>query len=63
MRDRLALLWRKKYVRLILGGLGGGLLGAGYYLLVGCRTGACPITAHPGVTTLWGAALGMLALH
>lgn len=38
------------------------LLGAGvgylYYKVVGCSTGACPITSNPYLTTGFGAALG-----
>ncbi len=36
--------------------------GAGYawHRLVGCRSGACPITANPYVSTLYGAAMGFL---
>jgi len=33
--------------RVALGVLVGGLLGFGYQKLVGCRTGACPLTATP----------------
>jgi hypothetical protein len=40
---------------------GGAVLGFGYYKLVGCRTGACPITANPFVATLYGALMGFLA--
>lgn len=34
--------------------------GAGYllYRLVGCRTGFCPITRNPWISTLYGAVLG-----
>lgn len=40
---------------------GGALLGFGYYKLVGCRTGACPITANPYISALYGALMGFLA--
>ena len=40
--------------------VGGALLGFTYYKLVGCRTGACPITSSPVVSTLYGAFLGYL---
>jgi hypothetical protein len=40
---------------------GGALVGFGYYKLVGCRTGACPITANPYISTLYGAFMGVLA--
>lgn len=38
----------------------GAVLGYGYHRLVGCRTGACPITANPYVSTLYGALMGYL---
>lgn len=38
----------------------GAALGYGYHRLVGCRTGACPITANPYISTLYGAVLGLL---
>jgi hypothetical protein len=38
----------------------GALVGYGYHRLVGCRTGACPITANPYISTLYGALLGYL---
>lgn len=40
------------------------VLGAGagyaYHRAVGCASGACPITANPYVSTLYGALLGYL---
>ena len=39
---------------------GGGLLGFAYYKLVGCRTGSCPITSSPIISTLYGALMGYL---
>lgn len=45
-------------VRIGLGVLVGGLLGYGWYKLVGCSSGACPLTSHPIVSTVYGAALG-----
>lgn len=42
--------------RLILGAVGGAVLGLLLYTFVGCRTGACPLTANPWVAAaLWGA--------
>jgi hypothetical protein len=38
----------------------GAALGFGYYRLVGCSSGACPITSNPYVSTLYGALLGYL---
>lgn len=42
------------------GALIGALLGYGYYRLVGCATGTCPITSNPRIATLYGAVLGFL---
>ncbi len=39
-------------------GAGVGLL---YQRLVGCRTGTCPLTSHPVISTLYGAFMGYLA--
>jgi hypothetical protein len=40
--------------------VGGGALGYAYYRFVGCSSGACPITANPYVSTLYGALMGFL---
>lgn len=47
-------------LRLALFIIGGAVLGFGYHRIVGCRTGACPITANPYISTLYGALLGYL---
>lgn len=47
--------------RAILFALGGAVLGFGYQRLIGCRTGTCPLTSHPFITTLYGAFVGLLA--
>jgi len=51
---------KKKMIRSLAFAVGGALLGFTYYKLVGCRTGACPITSSPVVSTLYGAFLGYL---
>lgn len=45
--------------RLALGILLGGSLGFAYHKLVGCRTGACPLTATPLRSILYGGVLGL----
>jgi hypothetical protein len=46
--------------RLALGLVIGGVLGYVYQRLVGCRTGACPLTATPLRGILYGAVMGLL---
>lgn len=46
--------------KIIPGVILGGLLGFAYHRIVGCRTGACPITANPYISTLYGALMGLL---
>ncbi len=44
---------------LVLGLMVGGLVGFGWYRLVGCRTGTCPITSSRTTSILFGAAMGL----
>jgi hypothetical protein len=34
--------------------------GFAYQRVIGCRTGACPITRSPYISTLYGAVMGVL---
>jgi hypothetical protein len=43
-----------------IGAVVGGVLGFAYYKLVGCSSGACPITSNPWISSSWGAVLGAL---
>jgi len=43
-----------------VGAVVGAALGLAWYKLVGCATGACPITSNPVISTLYGAAVGAL---
>lgn len=47
-------------IRLVLFVLGGAALGFAYHRVVGCRTGTCPITANPYISTIYGAVVGYL---
>ena len=46
--------------RIALGLLIGGALGFAWHKLVGCRTGACPLTATPLRGIAYGGVLGLL---
>ena len=46
--------------RLAAGLLAGGALGFGYQRLVGCSTGACPLTATPLRGILSGSFMGLV---
>lgn len=47
-------------VRLALGLVIGGVLGYAYHRLVGCSTGACPLTATPFRAITYGAVMGVI---
>jgi hypothetical protein len=49
----------KKYWKIGLIVLGA-MLGYGYYYFIGCRSGVCPITSNPWVSTGYGALLGLV---
>lgn len=38
----------------------GGALGFAYYYFIGCRTGSCPITGNPWISTFYGAFTGLI---
>jgi len=48
------------FKRIVLSVLVGGGLGFAYQKLVGCRTGACPLTATPLRAILYGSTMGFL---
>ncbi len=49
-------------VKIAFGLVVGGALGFAYYYFVGCRTGSCPLTGNPYISTLYGSALGALLI-
>ena len=49
---------KSKYLKPILGLVIGAAIGFGYYYIVGCVTGACPITSNPYLMTGAGAFFG-----
>jgi len=47
--------------RIIIGAVAGGALGLGWYKVVGCPGGGCPLTSNPWISMAWGMAIGVLA--
>lgn len=46
-------------IKMIIGAVIGGLSGYIYYKIVGCPTGACPITSNRYSSTIYGALIGL----
>lgn len=44
----------------IIGAVIGGALGFAYYKFIGCPSGACPITANPYSSVIYGAVVGLV---
>jgi hypothetical protein len=38
----------------------GALAGFGYYYFIGCKSGSCPISGNPYISTLYGAMMGLI---
>lgn len=51
---------KKPYFKISIGIGIGAMLGFAYFYFIGCRTGACPITSNPFISTAYGAAIGLL---
>ena len=49
-------LWAERSLAVLLGGAAG----YGLYRFIGCRTGTCPITSNPWLSTIYGAVMGGL---
>ncbi len=53
-----------KYITLktIIGTVSGAIIGFGYYYFIGCKSGSCPITGNPYISTIYGAVAGMFLM-
>ena len=50
--------WIWRISPILLGGAGGYL----FYRFVGCRSGVCPITRNPWISTIYGALIGAMLM-
>ncbi len=50
----------KRYLPMMILAVAGLIAGFLYYRLVGCASGACPITSNPYISTGYGGVLGIL---
>lgn len=46
--------------RLFLFTLGGIIAGFAYYYFIGCRSGSCPITSSPYISSIYGGIIGFV---
>lgn len=46
----------------MLGLILGGIAGFSYYYFIGCNSGTCPITSNWHISTIYGAAMGFIAV-
>ena len=46
-------------LKVIAGLVAGGLIGLGFHRLVGCASGACPITSSPWASMIYGMIIGV----
>jgi len=47
-------------LRVLSGVVLGGGLGFGFYKLIGCASGACPLTSNPWISTIYGGVIGAI---
>jgi len=51
---------KKRFLKPVLFGLAGAVLGFGYYYFIGCQSGTCPITSNPYISTAYGMLMGVV---
>lgn len=51
---------KKLILKRILPVFVGAVLGYAYYYFIGCRTGSCPISGNPYISTVYGAFAGFV---
>ena len=51
---------KKMIAKIVIGIVAGGALGYTNYRFIGCKTGACPLSANPWISTFYGMIVGGL---
>lgn len=49
-----------RFAKYVIGAIVGAAGGFAYYYFIGCKTGACPITSNPVISSIWGGVIGAL---
>jgi hypothetical protein len=49
-----------KFTKYIIGFVIGAAGGFAYYYFIGCKSGACPLTSNPYISSIWGGVIGAL---
>jgi hypothetical protein len=49
-----------RFIKYIIGFALGAIAGFSYYYFIGCKTGACPLTSNPYISSVWGGVIGIL---
>jgi hypothetical protein len=51
---------KKKFALFLLPVIIGALAGFAYYYFIGCKSGTCPITSNPLISTVYGGGMGLI---
>ncbi|TVL96271.1 MAG: hypothetical protein CV087_23825 [Candidatus Brocadia sp. WS118] len=51
---------KKRFLKPVLFGVAGAVLGFSYYYFIGCQSGTCPITSNPYISTAYGMLMGVV---
>ena len=55
--------WFKKNAYYLIGAIIGGAVGYLYYSFIGCKSDSSPFSTSPGMSMVWGIALGLLIVN
>lgn len=50
-----------KNYKVLIGAAIGAIAGYAYYYFVGCKSGTCPISSNPFISTFYGLVMGIVA--